>query len=99
MSLALLEAMAAGLPVVACDIPGNRDLVADGQTALLVPVRDPPRLSQAIERLLNAPLLRVRLGEAAREVAINRFSLPQMADLHLELFDRVVAFHREAKCR
>ena len=91
MSLALLEAMAAGLPVVATDIPGNRDLVTDGATGLMVPIRDPARLSQAIERLLNAPDLRVRLGTAAREVAVSRFSLARMADQHLELFARIVA--------
>lgn len=99
MSLALLEAMAAGLPVIACDIPGNRDLVSDGRTGLLTPVRDPARLSPAIDRLLNAPSLRVRLGEAARGVAISRFSLPHMADLHLELFERVIASRRKAQCR
>ncbi len=96
MSLALLEAMAAGLPVVACDIPGNRELVADGQTGLMVPARDPPRLAQAIERLLNAPTLRDRLGEAAREATVSRFSLAHMADQHLELFERLVASRRKA---
>lgn len=96
MSLALLEAMASGLPVVACDIPGNRDLVADGQTGLLVPVREPVRLSQAIDRLLNAPSLRAQLGAAARELAVQRFSLAHMADQHLELFERVIAARRKA---
>jgi len=94
MSLALLEAMAAGLPIVATDIPGNRDLVSDGLSALLVPARDPRRLAQPIHRLLDTPELGTLLGDAAREVAAARFSLARMADQHLELFERLVAPYR-----
>jgi glycosyltransferase involved in cell wall biosynthesis len=50
---ALIEAMAAGLPCVATDIPGNRDLVIDRETGLLVPVRSPEELAAAISTLIN----------------------------------------------
>src|SRR4029079_13682067 len=53
MSLSLLEAMAAGLPVVASDIPGNRSLVTHEETGLLVPARDVRSLSAAMARLLE----------------------------------------------
>jgi len=90
MSVALLEAMAAGLPVVASDIPGNRGLVTDGQDGLLVPVGDIDALSAAIRRFLDEPDLATRLGTAARELAAGRFSLAKMADEHLELFERLI---------
>lgn len=91
MSVALLEAMAAGLPVVATDIPGNRDLVTGGRTGLLVPARDPARLADAIARLLTEPALGAALGAAARGRAASRFSVARMAERHLELFDRLLA--------
>jgi len=85
-SLALLEAMAAGLPIVATDIPGTRELVTDGQHGLLVPGQDIDALSAAILRLLDAPKLALELGAAARARAQAQFSLAQTADAHLKLF-------------
>ena len=90
MSVALLEAMAAGLPIVASDIPGNRDVVADGREALLVPVEDSGALAAAIHRVFDEPDLATRLGTAARELAAERFSLAAMADRYLELFESLV---------
>jgi len=86
-SLALLEAMASGLPIVATDIPGNRELVTDGRHALLVPGQDIVSLRAAIRHLLDEPELAARLGTAAREHAASQFSLAHMADAHLELFE------------
>jgi len=86
-SLALLEAMAAGLPIVATDVPGTREPVTDGQHGLLVPGQDVDALSAAILRLLDAPELAARLGAAARDHAQTQFSLAQMADAHLKLFE------------
>ena len=70
------EAMAYGRPVVACAVGGLVDAVEDGVTGLLVPPRDPAALRAALERLLADPGLRNRLGEAARERALERFSWP-----------------------
>jgi glycosyltransferase involved in cell wall biosynthesis len=89
MSLALLEAMAAGLPIVASDIPGNRDLITPDQSGLLVPVRNTDRLASAIVQLLESRPRGARLGDAAREIAAQRFSLAQMAEAHLALFERL----------
>ncbi|HEX5241853.1 MAG TPA: glycosyltransferase family 4 protein [Tepidisphaeraceae bacterium] len=72
--LVLIEAMAAGVPVVATDAPGIRDVVRDGQTGLLVPVRAPNQLAAAIARVLNDSALMRRLVDAARTDVINRFS-------------------------
>jgi len=67
--LVLLEAMAAGLPVVASRAGGNAELVADGESGLLVPPDDAPALGRAITALLDDAALRARLGARAREAA------------------------------
>ena len=90
MSLALLEAMAAGLPIVATDVPGNRDLLSGGRHALLVPAGDPAALAAAIERLLDEPELGAHLGAAARERVAGEFSLAKCVDEHVALFERLV---------
>jgi starch synthase len=65
--VACAEAMAYGRAVVASDVGGLRDLVRDGETGLLVPPQDPAELRAALDRLLDDPELRARLGAAARE--------------------------------
>jgi len=72
--VACLEAMAHGRPVVATGVGGLRDLVADGETGLVVPPRDPAALRAALERLIADPALRRRLGSAGRRKAQERFS-------------------------
>lgn len=66
MPLVLLEALAAGLPTVATDIPGNRDVVAPGRTGLLVPPSDPARLRQALLEVTGDAQHYQRMSEAAR---------------------------------
>jgi phosphatidyl-myo-inositol alpha-mannosyltransferase len=67
--IVLVEAMAAGLPVVATDIPGYREVVQDGVEGHLVPPRDPDALATAILGLLKDPEEAKRLGEAGRQRA------------------------------
>ena len=67
--LALLEAMAAGKPVVSSAISGTEELVNDGETGLLVRAGDPGALADALRRIVAEPELRGRLGEAARRRA------------------------------
>ena len=79
LSNALLEAMAAGAPVVATRVGGTPEALADGESGLLVPPADVPALAAAITRLLETPLLAARLGRAARQVIEDRFSIARMA--------------------
>jgi len=65
----LVEAMAAGVPVVASDIPGYREVVRDGIDGLLVPPRDPGALAGAVRKLLEDPALATRLADAGRHRA------------------------------
>jgi phosphatidylinositol alpha-mannosyltransferase len=62
----LVEAMAAGVPVVASDIAGYREVVRSGIEGLLVPPGDPARLADAVSRVLSDPVLAARLSEAGR---------------------------------
>ncbi|HLF49729.1 MAG TPA: glycosyltransferase family 4 protein, partial [Methylomirabilota bacterium] len=66
LPLSLVEAMGAGRPVVATDVPGHRDVVVHGETGLLVPPEDPAALAGAISSLLADPERRRRMGEAGR---------------------------------
>jgi glycosyltransferase involved in cell wall biosynthesis len=72
--LVLIEAMAAGIPVVATNVAGIRDVVKDGVTGLLVAPAQPQKLADAINRLIADPLLRNRLTEAASIDVRERFT-------------------------
>lgn len=76
----LLEAAATGLPIVATDIAGNREIVRDGVTGSLVPVRDADALAAAILRLLADRELATRLAEAARADVRRRYGQLAFAD-------------------
>jgi len=91
MSLALLEAMAAGVPVVASDIPGNRNLITHGQEGLLVPLHAVNLLRSAIVQVWDQPEQARQRAAAARKLVVGRYSLPKMADEHLTLFERLLA--------
>ncbi|MDP6444567.1 MAG: glycosyltransferase family 4 protein [Pirellulaceae bacterium] len=85
MSISLLEAMGARLPVVASDIPGNRTLVENDRHGLLVPVKNVAALSAAMMALLQDPPRADRLAAAAQQRVRDEFSLLAMAERHLEL--------------
>jgi glycosyltransferase involved in cell wall biosynthesis len=91
LPMVLLEAMAAGRPVVATPVGGTPELVVDGETGLLVPPRDPPALAAALRRVLADRDLAARLGEAGRRRVSERFTLQQMTGRMLELYDEIVA--------
>ena len=77
--LTVIEAMAAGLPVVATDVGGLREVVADGTTGLLAPARDAAALAERVLRLAADAGLRRRMGLAGRARAKECFDEPRMA--------------------
>jgi glycosyltransferase involved in cell wall biosynthesis len=91
MPISVLEAMAAGVPVVASAVGGIPEVVVDGETGLLVPPRDPDALAEALRTLLADPELRRRLGEAGRRRAQELFDVPRFRRDHLALYDRLSA--------
>lgn len=98
-SLSLLEAMAAGLPIVAGVTAGNRAVLTDGQQGLLVPAADGRALSAAMVRLIEHRDLAARIGTAARERVLAEFSLAMMVDAHVTLFQRLADPKREASAK
>jgi glycosyltransferase involved in cell wall biosynthesis len=77
-SLAIVEAMACGKPVVATDSGGPKEIVLDGETGYLVPHEEPSVLAEKITLLLVSPVLAQRLGQAGRQRAVQYFSLDKM---------------------
>ncbi len=82
----ILEAMAAGVPVAATDIPGTRDLVVHGRTGYLFPVGDRAALTRHTNNLLNDPGLAERLGQAGQARALGAFSVERMVRRYAELY-------------
>jgi len=85
-SNSVMEAMACGVPVVATDVPGTRDLVAAEATGYLVPVGDRAGIARHTNRLLNDAELARRLGEAGRERMQREFSVEKMVRRYVALY-------------
>jgi glycosyltransferase involved in cell wall biosynthesis len=85
----ILEAMAAGVPIVASDIPGTRELVLDGLTGYLVPLGDRACFAKRSLRLLNDPVLAAQFAAAARQRAVEVFSVEKMIERHATLYREI----------
>lgn len=96
LPLAVLEAMAARLPVVATAAGGTPECIEHGTTGLLVPPADPQRLSDALARLVGDETLRRRFAQAGRRCIEERFSIEHHAAALEEVFDRLVRQRRAA---
>jgi glycosyltransferase involved in cell wall biosynthesis len=82
----LLEAAAAGKPIVTTDMPGCREAVRDGENGLLVPARDVAALAAALKRLLADPEARKRLGQRGREIAEAEFGVERVIEGTLAIY-------------
>jgi glycosyltransferase involved in cell wall biosynthesis len=88
---AVLEAMAAGLPTVAVDVPDNRWLLGDREAGTLFPAEDAAALAAAIADLLEDAATAQRLGTAARQRAAREFSLTGMAESFCKVLEEAAA--------
>jgi len=87
----LVEAMSAQVPVVASRVGGIPEVVADGETGVLVERGDPMALAEAIGRLLENESLRDRMGRAGRERVLRLFSWDRVATATLDLYQGLIA--------
>jgi colanic acid/amylovoran biosynthesis glycosyltransferase len=94
----LLEAMALGTPCISTDVTGIPEVLADGETGLMVPQHDPVALADAIERLLDDPALCLRLSENARFRVEQSFDLAANTEQIRAVFagDAVLQQHEES---
>jgi glycosyltransferase involved in cell wall biosynthesis len=87
----VMEAMASGVPVVATDIAGTRELVTPGVSGFLVSVGDRSGLARLAHKILEDPALRERLGEAGRQRILAEFSVEAMVAKHVALYRELLA--------
>jgi rhamnosyl/mannosyltransferase len=94
--LVVLEAMAAGRPVITSAVPtGVREVNVPGETGLEVPVHDVRSLAEALDTLAHDPFKREQMGEAGRRRVEKHFTRELMAERHLALYERVLAYSQE----
>jgi len=89
LPLVLLEAMAAGAPVVATTVGGVPEVIADGEEGLLVPSGDPRSLGLAMTKLLTDSVLARRLAEKAFRKIHSQYSVETMVQKHAALYERI----------
>jgi sugar transferase (PEP-CTERM/EpsH1 system associated) len=90
LSLTLLEAMAAGLPVVATDVGGNAEVVVDGQTGLIVEQGVPQPLAAAMEKIGTNPELAARMGQLGRKRVVEQYSLEAMVRRYDTIYHEIL---------
>ncbi len=90
-SLALVEASAAALPIVATQVGGNADIVQSGLTGLLVSARNPQAYAQAVMALLQAPELRRQMGQRGRDWALTHGTVQAMGQRYMRVYSADLA--------
>ncbi len=86
LSVALLEAQAAGLACAVSDLPGNRELVLDGESGLVFPVGDVPAMARAMSELERDPSLRTRLGSKARRELESNYAVDAVVRRYINFY-------------
>lgn len=86
----LIEAAACARPIITTDVPGCREVVIHGENGLLVPAKDPEALAAALETLLRDRELRIRMGEASRQRAVDIFSTRQVNAETLAVYSKTI---------
>jgi glycosyltransferase involved in cell wall biosynthesis len=87
---AVVEAMACGKPVIATNIGGPAEIIQDKVDGVLVPPSNPEEIAQQIMRLIEDKNERRRMGEKARETAVNRFSWSKIAEKYHQLYSQLL---------
>ncbi|MEI6085567.1 MAG: asparagine synthase (glutamine-hydrolyzing) [Verrucomicrobiota bacterium] len=91
LSMTMIEALATGLPLVATDVGGNREIVNAPECGLIVPARDPAALAATYLELLRDPDRRAEMGRAGRQRVIDHFSLQAMVRHYINLYENLLS--------
>lgn len=98
LPLVLLEAAAAGLPAVATDVPGSRDVIVPGRTGFLCPADEPAEMAAAMQQVMHLSAgQRAEIGRRARERAIENFNLSKILDHWEALYERLLQLRPEPR--
>lgn len=89
--MVVLEAMAVGLPVIASKVGGVPDLITEGKTGMMFDPLNPESIRAVTTAMIGDPVLRVQIGQAAKEEAIKRFHPKVVAQSHLQIYREVLA--------
>lgn len=84
-----IEATAVGRPVITCDSTGCRDTVIDGRTGFLIPPKDSQTLASKLKILFDDAVLRQEMGRNARQFAEERFSITDVIDSHMKIYEKI----------
>lgn len=87
----LMEAAAAQRAIITTNHPGCRDAIVDKKTGILVPIKNPKKLADAIQLLVNNPKLRKSMGIAARELAEKEFSVEKIIQKHYQIYRELIS--------
>lgn len=90
LPLAILEAMASGVPVVATSVSGHIDVIRSGENGSLVPSHDPPALAEAIIDLLEQPQKRKQFADAGLTTVHERFTWDKVVERTMDVYERVL---------
>jgi glycosyltransferase involved in cell wall biosynthesis len=88
LPIALLEAMRAGLPIIATNVDGTREVIENGVNGLLVPAADVKNLAHSIIRLMSDDVLRQRIGMEGRAEVLREYGYDRMCEEYRALFQR-----------
>lgn len=97
ITTAVLEAMAAGLPVVVTDVGALREAVENGRTGFAVRPNDPDAFATALVRLVKDPALRLAMGREGRAVAEDRFGIATCAEVHVRAYRQAFTTRRRKR--
>jgi len=86
----VLEAMSCGLPVIVTDVRGNRELISNGETGIVIPPRSPKKMAKTISTLLDDGKLRKKLGENARKIIEKNYTWDKISNKFLECYKSLV---------
>ena len=86
----LLEAMAAGIPIVATDVGGNKESVSDGETGFIVPPKDPKAMAEKLVLLAKDPAMAKVFGKEGRRRVEARFSVDAMVRAHVRMYESLL---------